>query len=541
MASSFIPARVGRITAMLLAAALCACMLVTAAGCATSMVTTTTQGKVQGLATANGVVAFKGIPYAAPPVGDLRFQPPQPAKPWTGTLKAFDYGSAEMQAANAITGSPGAPESEDCLFLNVWTPRLDKGRRPAMVWIHGGGFKNGSGSDPIYDGAKLAGRGNVDVVTLNYRLGPFGFLYLGGLGGQDYAQSGNLGLLDQIAAIKWVRDNISSFGGDPSNVTVFGESAGGMSVCTLLGMPAAKGLFRRAIAESGAANTVRDTTAAAAVTSKFMKTAGVSDINGLLALSARQLVNAESSMISQGAQSQLVFGPVIDGSALPQPPLHAIAAGSAAGVDLMIGTNLNEMRLWILGVPALARLPLGVVAGSIPTAQQAMDATSLGSSGAVAASYQSRRPGATDGDVSLAVLTDEVFRVPAVRVAEAQSSLRKNTWMYLFTWPSPTFAVLGACHAIELPFVFGNIEGRASRLVGKNPPRKLSEAMQDAWTAFARTGNPNGSGVPAWSAYDSTTRSTMVFNTGSAQQNDPYGQDREVWQGVPFDGVLPAI
>ena len=541
MPTSSAPRTIRSALALLLVAALLAGALLALGGCATSTVVSAHAGKIQGQVTPNGVVAFKGIPYAAAPVGALRFQPPQPAKAWSGTLKALSYGKAEVQPPNAIAGTAPTQQSEDCLFLNVWAPKLDSSRRPVMVWIHGGGFKNGAGSDPLYDGANLARRGDVDVVTINYRLGPFGFLYLGALGGSAYAQSGNLGLLDQIAAVKWVRDNIAAFGGDPSNVTIFGESAGGMSVCALLGMPGSKGLFRHAIAESGAANMVRDTTAASAVTTRFMTAAGVTDLDGLKALTAPQMVAAESKMVDPSAQSEFVFGPVVDGVSLPQPPLQTIAAGGASGVDLMIGTNHDEIRLWTLAVPLLARLPLTVLAPRIPTVQGAINATSLASNPAVAASYSSRMPGATVGDVSMAVLTDAIFRVPSIRVAEAQSARRQNTWMYMFSWPSPTVAGARACHAIELPFVFGNFKGQVAKLVGTQAPQALSNTIQDAWAAFARTGNPNTSGVPSWKAYSTGARATMVFNTTTSQQDDPDAQNRMVWNGVPFDGVVPSI
>jgi para-nitrobenzyl esterase len=532
----------GRALALVLVASICAVLAVAAAGCGASTVASTDLGKVQGQATANGTLAFLGIPYAAPPVGNLRFMPPRPASPWSGTRKAYSPGKSEAQPPDAISGTSVAQQSEDCLTLNVWSPALDNSRRPVMVWIHGGGFTNGTGSDPLYDGAKLSKRGNVTVVTINYRLGPFGFLYLGGVGGPDYAQSGNLGLLDQVAAIRWVRDNIASFGGDPGNITVFGESAGSMSISTLLGMPSAKGLFRRAIADSGAANLMHSTQNAAAITARFMQLAGVSDIAGLRSLTTAQMVQAETAMATQKTSYELLFGPVVDGSAVPQPPLDAITAGSASGVDLLIGTNLDEMRLWTLAVPALAQFPLGVVSGFIPIVQQAITLTSLGTPDAVAASYQSRRPQATPPDVSLAVLTDSMFRVPAIRVAEAQSARQSRTWMYLFTWPSPTVPTLGACHAIELPFVFGNLEGgRIARLIGSTPPQNLSETMQDAWTAFARTGDPNAAGVPHWQPYESRSRATMILNTSTQQQDDPYGADRQVWDGIPFDGVKPSL
>ena len=528
--------------AVLLVVALIAGISLVFAGCGSSTPLATTRlGKVQGVVAGNGVDSFKGIPYASPPVGDLRFMPPQPAPPWNGTFMALKYGKAAPQPKDALTGVLPSQQSEDCLNLNIWTPAVDTAKRPVMVWIHGGGFTNGSGSDPIYDGANLSKRENVAVVTINYRLGPLGFLYLAGIGGSSYAQSGNLGLLDQVAAIKWVKDNISAFGGDPSNITVFGESAGSISVCSLLGMPSAKGLFKRAIAESGAANLMHSTQNAQTITTKFMQQAGVSDIAGLRALSTGQIVAAETAMSQLKTSYELLFGPVIDGAAIPQPPLQAVEAGSASDVDLLIGTNLDEMRLWTLAVPQLARFPLAVVSPYIPMVQLAISLTALATPEAVAASYSSRRPGASPGDVSLAVMTDVMFRVPAIRVAEKQSAKQK-TWMYLFEWPSPTVKSLGACHAIELPFVFGNLHAaRVSRLIGQNPPQALSDTMQDAWGAFARTGDPNGNGVPNWQPYNAQTRATMILNTTSKQENDPFAADTAVWNGVPFDGVKPSL
>jgi para-nitrobenzyl esterase len=536
MVKSRVQTPVRKAVLVLLIVVLCAALTLAFAGCGSSTVASTSQGKVQGKVESNGVVAFKGIPYAAPPVADLRYMPPQPAKPWKGTLKALEFGKAEAQPKGGIADASGFAQSEDCLTLNVWTPKVDKSKRPVMVWIHGGGFTNGTGAEPIYDGAGLAKRGDVDVVTLNYRLGAFGFLYLGGVGGDQFSLSGNLGLLDQVAAIKWVRDNIAAFGGDPKNITVFGESAGSISVCTLLAMPLASGLFKRAIAESGALNVIHTTDEANTVTAQLMKYAGVSDVDGLRALSTERIVQAESDMMKQNPASALVFGPVIDGVAITEPPLNSVAAGSAVGVDLLIGTNLDEMRLWAVETPAIAQYPLGAVATYLPMLQNAVDSRA----DAIAASYKSRRPGATDGDVTMAVLTDVTFRIPAIRVAEAQSVRQPGVYMYLFTWPSPTVPKLGACHAIELPFVFGTLKGtRAEAIIGKNPPQKLSDTIQDAWLAFARTGNPNGKGVPSWQAYDARTRATMVLNVNSSQQNDPYGEDRQVWDGMPFDSVTP--
>jgi para-nitrobenzyl esterase len=521
-----------------LVAALCSCALPALSGCGSATSTTIGQGEIQGKAASNGMVAFKGIPYATPPVGELRYKPPLPPKRWMGTFEAFDYGKAAPQPADELEGISKSVQSEDCLTLNIWTPGVDDSRRPVMVWIHGGGWTSGSSRVPVYDGAALAKRGDVVVVTANYRLGPLGFLYLGGLGGQDYAQSGNLGLLDQTAALKWVGANISRFGGDPKKITIFGESAGSMSVCSLMGMPAAKGLFRRAIAESGALNTIRSTDYAYSVTQRFMQKAGVTDLAGLKALSWQQIVQAETALMKEEFQSSTLFGPVIDGSVLPQPPLHAIAAGSASGVDLMNGTNLDEVRAWTLQIPGLDTLSLKTVLPFFPMLQSVM----VPSVDAVEASYKSRRPDATEGDITMAVGTDVLFRVPAIRVAEAQSAKQPGTWMYLFTWPSPVNKHLGSCHSIELPFVFGNLSApNVKKYIGDDPPQELADIMQDTWTAFARTGNPNNESVPSWKAYDDKTRATMILNVQPSSKNDPYSEDRQVWDGIPFDSVNPSL
>ena len=513
--------------------ALCAIPLLTFSGCGSSTAVSIDQGKVQGEMTSNKVVSFKGIPYATPPVGDLRFMPPQDPKPWDGTLKALEYSKVEPQPLDDLTGAAGYTQSEDCLYLNVWTPKLDGAKRPVMVWIHGGGYSYGTANDPMYDAANLSKRGDVTVVTINYRLGPFGFMYLADVAGQQYAQSGNVGLLDQAAALKWVKNNISAFGGDPSNVTIFGESAGAGSVCSLLSMPAAKGLFRRAIAESGAASMLTSPAKATEMTQKFMQLAGVTEVAGLKSLTSKEIVQTESELLSQSPGTITNFEPVIDGNVIPESSLQAIAKGSASGVDLLIGTNLDEFRLLAaLTVPAMATLPLNVVAGASPQIQQSIATTGM-TPDAIAALYKQSFPSYTDGDITMEVMTDSMFRIPAIRVAEAQSAKQPNTFMYLFTWPSPNKPDLGSCHAIELPFVFGNLKGtRTAAIDGNNPPKKLADILMDSWIAFARNGNPNSANVPKWNPYNTQTRATMILNETPKAEDDPYGAERQVWNAL---------
>jgi para-nitrobenzyl esterase len=530
----------GLATLLLLSMSLCG-ILAGFPGCArkSGPAITISQGRLEGVEDTDGILAFKGIPFAQPPVGPLRFKPPQPPQAWDGTFKAVDFGPAAPQPVDINEESSTSRQSEDCLYLNVWTPATDTAGRPVMVWIHGGGWTNGSGSETLYDGSSFARRGDVVLVTINYRLGDLGFLYLKDIAGDDYAGSGNLGLLDQAAALRWVRDNIGAFGGDPGNVTVFGESAGSMSVCALMAMPAAKGLFHKAIAESGALNTERSTAYAAGITRRIMEAAGVTDLSGLQSLSAEQLVQAESRIMQNDIMSATCFGPVIDGVVLPEPPLHAIARGSAAGVAFLSGTNLDEVRYWALYLPAIVDMPLNTVMKFSPYFENALG----GNADAIAASYASRRPGATPGDITLAIGTDGLFRIPAIRVAEAQSAQQPGTWMYLFTWPTPVDNnLLRSCHAVELAYVFNNlgIPG-IEEFLGPAPPQSLADRMQDTWIAFAKTGNPNHPGLPDWPAYNTGTRSTMQIDVDQKLVNDPYGQDREVWNGIPFDSVQPPL
>ena len=530
----------GKLILTLLIVALLGAVLAVYPGCGgTNLVAKTGSGKVEGELKESGILVFKGIPYAKPPVGELRFKPPQPPKPWSYTFKAAMFGPVAPQAENEIGSTAAQEQSEDCLSLNVWTPAADDKHRPVMVWIHGGGFTNGSGSDDWYDGSTFTERGDVVVVTLNYRLGALGFLYLGGVGGPEYAQSGNLGLLDQVAALKWVRDNIAAFGGDPGNVTIFGESAGSMSVCTLMGMPAARGLFQKAIGESGALNLINNRNFASGITRQFMSYAGVTDMAGLLSLTTEQILKAQSDLLNREGRVGTPLGPVIDGSVLPEPPLHAIANGSAAKVDFLTGTNLDEVRFWLIAVPLLAVAPLQTAATYMPMLGKVLGANA----NTIAASYKARRPEATDGDVTMAIMTDVMFRVPQIRVVEAQSAEQPKTFMYLFTWPSPVSdGILRSCHALEIPFVFNHLHATNTvEFMGSDPPQKLADIMQNTWIAFAKTGDPNNKSVPYWPAYNTQTRATMELNVNPTVVNDPYGADRLVWKGIPFDSVTPSL
>jgi para-nitrobenzyl esterase len=502
---------------------------------------TTLAGKIRGEAVPTGV-AFRGIPFAEAPTGSRRFLPPARCLPWDGVRDCTTFGPICPQVQHAQTGGVlralGRLEStdEDCLFLNVWTPAVDDGGRPTMVWIHGGAFLNGSGSSELYDGAAFA-RDGVVMVSLNYRLHALGFLYLDEM--FDGAQgTGNLGILDQIAALEWVRDNIAEFGGDPDNVTIFGESAGGMSVGTLLGTPAASGLFQRAIAQSGAAQHNVSSAAAQRVTRRVLELLEVTpgDWDALRAVGVNRLVELSvqvgeveaAGLLGDERAGKMGFQPVIDGVTRSARPVDLVAAGSAAGVDLMIGTNAEEWRLFLWGLPAAMQvfLPDPDVAPYFATSGRSVDE--------VLKVYAASRPGQSMRDLLCAVETDQMFTIPAVRLAEAQLRHTRAIWTYLFSWRTPVLGrSLGACHGLDLPFVFEREQAKESEVfVGPAPPHDLAITMHRSWIRFATTGDPNGAGLPPWPAYETGTRPVMNFDTTRTLLIDPFGKERRLWDGL---------
>lgn len=504
----------------------------------------TTLGMANGVMTDEGVVAFLGLPFAEPPVGDLRFKPPVAIDAWDSPVDASEFGPACVQPGDAGTGTIYDEQSEDCLTLNVWTPSADDRKRPVMVWVHGGGWVYEGTEDPLYSGAHLAARGDVVVVSMEYRLGVFGFSHF-----EDIPGSGNAGLLDQKLAFEWVREHIEAFGGDPNDVTLFGESAGGMSGTALMGMQSAKGLFDKAIAQSGAGSTAREAGYAKAVADKFLDVAGVTDVSELAALTTDELRDAQDVLVEDAFLSSILFGAVVDGDVFPEPPIHAIAKGAASDVPLMTGTTRDETRLWILYVPLLADVSFDVITALVPSGARAIPEGKTEQD--VIDLYESNRPGAEPGVITHAAGTDIFFRLPAIRLVEAQLAHQpNNTFLYRFEWPPPAPASpdndLGAMHASELAFMFGSGNEGWLDIYGPDPvPRGLMEQMMDAWLAFAKTGDPNHSNIPNWPAYDTSTRATMLFDTtvsapASEVVNDPDADERTFWDGVPFDGVTPT-
>jgi para-nitrobenzyl esterase len=500
-----------------------------------SIIADTTTGRLEGREK-KGVLLFAGVPYAAPPVGPARFAPPQPHPGWTGVRDATSFGAVSIQGGDLLGGlfKGNEPDtSEDCLFLNVQTPALDDARRPVMVWIHGGSFTGGSGSTPWYNGARFVTRGDVVCVTLNYRLGALGYLHLAELG-DGLERSGNNGLLDQIAALTWVRDNIERFGGNPDDVTLFGESAGAMSVATLLGTPEAAGLFHKAIPQSGAAHNVLSATAASETAERMLHALEVADVAGLRAAPAQQVFEAQVKVAAEvtadrirrrDADAGLAFCPVLDGVTLPQPPLDAVRAGLSSGVPLLTGTNLDEWSLFDLMTRS------GMDESRLRSRVERLFADPT----EVIATYRANRPEATPDDLWSAMMTDRVFRIPAIRLAEAQSAHQpERTFMYHFTWPTPAFdGRLGSCHALEIPFVFDNLDQPGVDLfMGDAAPQSLADAMHRSWLAFARHGDPGHEALPEWAPYDDTRRATLRFDETNEAIDDPAGDERRLWQTV---------
>ncbi len=496
---------------------------------ARATVVRTREGLLRG-SRKDGVGSWLGVPYAEPPVGALRFRAPKPVQPWTGLRDASRFGSSAPQPfslAEEVLGLDGhVPASEDCLTLNVWSRGPGGPPRPVMVWLHGGAFLTGAGSDAPYDGHRLAARGDVVVVTLNYRLGALGFLHMAGLCTAEVEE--NLGLRDQIAGLAWVRDHIADFGGDPRQVTLFGQSAGAMAIGALLGSPHAVGLFARAILQSGTAQYVHGRASADRVSRLFLKTLGLreADLAVLRDQPVERLVAVGRGLMGTVRLLRLPFQPVVDGVVLPAPPLEAVRAGGAAGVPLLIGTNRDELTLYdvideIDPAPALRKRwrRLRAVAGL---------AAALGPRHL----RRLRRAYRQAGDGLRDFVTDAAFRIPAIRLAEAQAR-HAPVFMYRFDWPSPAYGGrLGACHALEVPFVWNTLDKSPAQVLARDEPttRALATTMQDAWIAFARTGNPQAGPLPAWPCYEPSGRATMIFDATCRLEADPQRAQRLAWE-----------
>ncbi|HSS01413.1 MAG TPA: carboxylesterase/lipase family protein [Kofleriaceae bacterium] len=515
-----------------------------------NLVVETSHGKVRGEVRSD-VAMWKGIPFAAPPVGRLRFRPPEPPVAWRGERDATSFGPVAQQSRSSqIALLSGVTEKvladEDCLQLNVFAPAgpdvSPADKHPVMVWIHGGAFVMGSGSTPLYHGDPFVADGII-VVTINYRLGIPGFLYLGGLG--DPRAPGNVALLDQIAALRWVQSNIAAFGGDPDNVTVMGESAGAISIGTLLAMPEARGLFHRAILESGASGLglpTRDE--AARIARGVVEELGVTAA-GLADVPIEQLIAAQERLSREHGLA--AFSPYLDGTTIARRPIEAIRDGAAAGIPLLLGTNRDEWNLFevFLGEVTIAPFKEPVRAWLGPTLDELLhvyrarhfDPRALiqgGGNGSPGATGEIPRPiDPSDTRAWVDLIGDLVFRIPAIRTAEAQAAHGTPVYMYRFGWASPTFGGrLGAAHALELAFVWNRLDlPMAPILLGKDPSVALPLAtiIHATWAQFIKTGDPNGAGLPEWPRYDAERRATMLLDRTCTVADDPGGEARVLW------------
>ena len=488
-------------------------------------VVTLRNGRLEGLIEDRQLV-LRGLPYAAPPIGALRWRAPEPHGGWHGLRPATRFGATASQnpplvpMTRRLLGAGGS-SGEDCLTLNVWTPRPDGQRRPVLFWIHGGAFVIGSGSTPLYEGRRLARSGNVVVVTINYRLGALGFLCHPSLRDHRDGIVPNLGLRDQIAALEWVRDNIADLGGDPENVTIFGESAGAMSIGCLLGAPPARGLFRRAILQSGAASNVSDGPDAARITEVILHELGLGpDVSPerLRALPLESILEAQrKTAFKLGFQLGLLpFQPCVDGDVLPAPPLELLARSGTDGgppAEIMLGTNRDEWRLFLLGDRALSRLDesafrsrLEQVLGLVPGADRAgLLARALDTYGPELGSVTQRW---------CAFQADRVFHAPAVLLADRLAAAGSAVRLYRFDWSPPLVGGwTGAFHGIEIPFVFGTVrDGFLGATLGWQPEvRQLARRMRRAWLEFARHGDPTHERLPDWPHWSSASHPGVVL------------------------------
>jgi len=473
----------------------------------------THQGYMKGVSE-SGIAVFKGIPYAQPPVGNLRFQPPMPRQAWSDTLSAVQFSSSALQPSGAATSG-----SEDCLYLNLYTPGIDHQKRAVVIWVHGGSMTAGSGKS--MDGHAFADKDDIVTITINYRLGALGFLYLGDLG-KEYRQSGNLGLLDVIAALQWVHDNIAIFGGDPNRVTVMGESAGAKLLSAVMVTPASRGLYQQAILESGSVQCIRDSVTAGKERALLLKRLGLGpeDARELLTMAADTLIKAQAKLC-EGIGGNSFFGPVYDGVTIPEDGHQYAREGKLSGIRVIIGTNEQEGAAFIgrnqIGGDPNISIFQPLFRSNAPMAN---------------AYYQTMLKTDSPYTAMVKTLTQYMYQLHSYRFASALTDAGTPVYMYRYTYQNGR--PLGARHGDELHYIWG-----AARILSSNDDaakKQLARSLHGAWVSFIKTGDPNGASIPQWPAYRATDRQVMVFS-----ETDTVTHLQEVYNDKQFPSAVFVI
>jgi len=515
----------------------------------------TAYGRLRGTRKGD-LVTFKGIPYAGPVSRENRFKAPPPLVPWTGVRDALTPGPPSFQPNRPSFGVDEPVPSENCLVLNIWTPAADQRRRPVMFYNHGGGFVVGSGSTWYQDGSNIARQYDVVVVASNHRLGLLGYLFLADLAGEEYATSGNQGILDIAAALKWVRENIEAFGGDPHNVMVFGESGGGAKTSCIYALPLARDYFNKASIESGPGVRMTPRDMATETAKMVLSELGLSDkeVPKLKEVPAEKLVEVQAAVakkapgnltLSGGRKGMVVsrpggFGPVVDGTYLPNHPFDPSAPAISTDKPLIVGTNRDEMAFFFF-----ERKATDIFSLTDDGLKSRLDKEFGANTEKILSTYRKSRPGASPTDLYIAITTARAMWLGSIEIAEKKFEQKSApVYMYMFTHESnlivpDTNHRLGAAHATEIWYKFNNVDVEGPKdptrpsLIGTDPDRKKAALnMSEMWATFARTGHPGAKGQPSWPAYTMQKRATMMIDAQCKVEEDPFGQERALWDGL---------